>query len=257
MSDDTPVNSVVEYLECLRLRQLTDASAHGSLTLFRGQENSTWDLLPGIARPPFGVSDICTDPDNPDDKSKERRLFIVFRDHAPSHLPQWVWTGTTEHVRWKQIAVAQHYRLPTRFLDWTSNPLVALFFACERVLRQDEGVSYSSVTFFRGKETTSIESLARRNTRPPVYEGVASGQAALAFVRPPDIDHRITAQSSFFSISADPRTKLEPDGVILVPEPARQTIRTQLNVMGFNRKNLFPGLEGIADHLKWDHLSWK
>src|SRR5881275_2503576 len=127
MALDTPVKSVREFLD--RVESDTYNSTHGNFTLFRGQQDASWRLLPAIARPPFGERDICRNPDDPADKSKERRLLIAFRDHAPPLLPEWVWTGNDVYVRWKQIVVAQHYRLPTRFLDWTTNPLVALFFA--------------------------------------------------------------------------------------------------------------------------------
>jgi hypothetical protein len=253
MDSPRAIGSVTEFLE--RIRLLTRESTHGYFTLFRGQEDTSWPLLPGIARSPaFGDADICTDPDNSSDRSKERRILIVFRDHAPSYLPQWVWTGSKEYVRWKQITVAQHYRLPTRLLDWTANPLVALFFAIEKATSlADPGIAY-----FVGRETTSVESLARRNEKPPIYEGRIDGQQGeLSFVRPPDIDHRITAQSSFFSVSATPRVPLCPDGVVLVKAVAREEIRTELSIMGINRKNLFPGLEGLADHLKWDHTRWR
>lgn len=76
-------------------------------------------------------------------------------------------------------------------------------------------------------------------------------------MRPPDIDHRITAQSSFFSISSSPRSELTPDKVVLVGAKEREQILGELNVLGINRKNLFPGLEGLADHLKWEHKHWK
>jgi hypothetical protein len=100
--------------------------------------------------------------------------------------------------------------------------------------------------------------LARRNKNPPVYDGkIVAQQEDLAFVRPPDIDGRITAQSSFFSISTTPRVPLTPDGVVWVDATARETIRVELSIIGINRKNLFPGLEGLADHLKWDHIRWR
>ena len=264
-TDTPPVQSVTEFLK--QVEPAARDSTHGSFTLFRGQGDASWQLLPGIARPPFKTTDICSDPDDQRDRSKERRLLIVFRDHAPPLLPQWTWAGTEAHVRWKQIVVAQHSRLPTRLLDWTSNPLVALFFATEKpavpcnhqacAYRDENGFHHSSVSYFKEMETTSVESLARRNKRPPVYDGKKDQQGELSFVRPPDIDHRVTAQSSFFSVSASPGTPLTPEGVILVSASAREEIRKQLNVMGINRKTLFPGLEGLVDHLRWDHLGWQ
>lgn len=270
MLNETPANSVRTFLD--RAGPVARQSTHGYFTLFRGQRDAYWPLLPGIAREPFEDADICVDPNSQSDRSKERRLLIVFRDHAPSLLPQWVWTGPDAHVRWKQIVVAQHYRLPTRLLDLTANPLVALFFAMEEAAapcphdstctyRHPNGLHYSSVSYVIGKETTSVESLARRNLEPPVYRGKldepGNEQNDVCFVRPPDIDGRITAQSSFFCVSHFPRTPVEPEHVILVDPAARDEILIDLNAMGINRKTLYPGLEGLTGHLKWDHVRWR
>lgn len=85
------VKSVKEFLD--RVKTDTRNSTHGSFTIFRGQKDASWKLLPAIARPPFGEVDICIDPADRRDNSKERRLLIAFRDHSPPHLPEWVWTG--------------------------------------------------------------------------------------------------------------------------------------------------------------------
>jgi hypothetical protein len=259
------VLSVIDFLE--KIKEPAAGSTHGSFTVFRGEKDATWCLVPGIARQPFTPGDIARDPDDPSDRSAERRLLIVFRDHGPPYLPEWVWAGDEVEVRWKQIAVAQHYRLPTRLLDWTSNPLVALFFACEgspeRCQHKDEcevrdasGYHCSRVCFFCKKETASIASLAKKNRKPPLYEGPHGADSPL-FVRPPDIDGRISAQSSFFSITANPLNPLQPHGQVRVSACARAAIIQELDMMGINRKNLFPGLEGLAHYLKWSVPDWK
>jgi FRG domain len=259
------VVSVIDFLG--KIKEAAAGSTHGSFTVFRGEKDAAWSLVPGIARQPFHPSDIVRDPDDPADRSAERRLLIVFRDHAPPYLPEWVWTGDEVEVRWKQLVVAQHYRLPTRFMDWTSNPLVALFFACEGAAercphngdceyRDANNEHCSRVCYFREQETASIASVAKKNRKPPLCAGPSGADLPL-FVRPPNIDGRISAQSSFFSISENPLKPLRPHGEIRIAARSRADIVKDLDVMGINRKNLFPDLEGLAQYLKWGAHDWK
>ncbi len=98
---------------------------------FRGQADSSWGLLPGVLREPFLASAASrmkrlgagwpTDPVRAG-RATEYELNRRFRRKVAAHLPD------VDDLAAVYFA-AQHYGLPTRLLDWTTNPLVALFFA--------------------------------------------------------------------------------------------------------------------------------
>ena len=82
--------------------------------VFRGHSDSAWKL-----RPKIGREDIL----GPWDPAAEISLFEEFCRRARQFEPG------VEFSYWDWLALAQHYGLPTRLLDWTENPLVAAYFA--------------------------------------------------------------------------------------------------------------------------------
>jgi len=258
----TKIASVFEFLQ--KTKQATPTSSHGNLTVNRGQRDADWKLLPGIARPPFhSQAAICRDPDDAGDKSAERILLILLRDHGATHFPSWVWHGTSAEVHWKQVVIAQHHGLPTRLLDWTSNPLVALFFAtegsattcdshmCEHCRGPDKGHP-AKVFALTDRDTFSITSLAKHNPKPPVY----SKNQHVGLLRPPEIDSRIASQHAYFSVRQNPFDPIKPDLELTISAPHRNSILQDLDEIGINRRSLFPDLDGISSYLKWAVQRW-
>jgi hypothetical protein len=86
--------------------------------MFRGQRDATWKLHPGVYRSTFNVKDE----DETARLNRERNLMKDFRAFSAG-------LRTVHESLADLYLLQQHYRMPTRLLDWTNNALAALFFA--------------------------------------------------------------------------------------------------------------------------------
>ena len=92
--------------------------------LFRGHASKSWELRPSALRP--GVAGI----------TEQRQL-----EQWKSGAARFVNPRPSSDIEW--LILAQHHGIPTILLDWTTNPLIALFFACDGLAQSDEaGVVY-------------------------------------------------------------------------------------------------------------------
>lgn len=80
---------------------------------YRGQSNSSWEVIPSIQRTNL--------------VDKERIISHSFYHSATQILNEKI--GYTSYDKW--VAIMQHYGIPTRMLDWSYSPLIALFFATQ------------------------------------------------------------------------------------------------------------------------------
>ena len=115
--EEIQVNSVPEFIE--KIVQLD--KEEGTETFYRGHADKDWVLLPSIFRTPNGVE-------------KEHLLFRDMVAHEPQSFSEC--KSALDY-----LVQMQHYGLPTRLLDMTTNPLIALYFACQSVGDVNAGIS--------------------------------------------------------------------------------------------------------------------
>lgn len=213
--------------------------------MFRGQADLTWPLIPKAGRPGFYLkaNDYWQ---KAGQTSGDLGRFNEWRKEAIA------FTRKVPRNDFECLALAQHYGLATRLLDWTSNPLVALFFAVEELPEVDGAVFcyYQSRIIRHEYKPEQIPQVGRYAPRP--------------------FDRRILSQAALFSYHPHPQVALEaqaiddepaglaPDGVDLVTLRVRAKtkgiLQQQLNEFGMNRRALFPDLEGLSQFVNWQTM---
>ena len=214
--------------------------------VFRGQANFEWDLLPSAGRPPHFRSSFPPDPLQPPSRTNPppdlgrfnhwRNLACAYREILPAN-------------DFECLALAQHFGLPTRLLDFSSNILVALYFACESHFDFDGCVFAYLPDLYIDPEVCSF------------YEIPESG---LLQVRP--FERRFLHQSARLMFFEDPSTPLQseplppemaelrkvanlPDSTLIkfsIPKKAKVFLLDGLERIGVSRSTLFPDLEGLS-----------
>jgi hypothetical protein len=115
--------------------------------VFRGQRNSSWGLVPSIARV---CKDFVIEESVAVNQLSKFRKSIRGRVHNENIL-----TDSNDDEIW---ALGQHYGLKTPLLDWSFSPYVALFFAFQEPDPEDEKPkNYSRAIFVLNK--TKLEEL--------------------------------------------------------------------------------------------------
>ncbi|MFT7035866.1 MAG: hypothetical protein ACJA2S_004390 [Cyclobacteriaceae bacterium] len=218
---------------------------------FRGQANSTWDLLPSISR---------IFKDYPVDLKKALgielnmyREFLMSRKLYGSFAPD----DITEYKNIAQFMEMQHYSCPTRVLDWSHSPYVALYFAIDNELKHDgkiygfhnsnlnqmnkkyfEDLSEDLILENRGEPTVYPLMLARHNERTLSQQGVFT------------ISNDIFADHYQLISNALSKENLKENAVeMTIPKELKIEFMARLRNMNINGLTLFPGLDGLGKSL--------
>jgi hypothetical protein len=230
-----------------------------STRAYRGLGDASYPLSTSLSR--LG-GDFCR---------MERHLLRNFRKYA---LPGGVAADPvrTDSV-WNWLSLAQHHGLPTRLLDWTFSPLIALHFATARVDQYElDGVVWSvdfvgahrlvpdtlrDALAHEGADLFTVELLDREVPELEALDGL-SPDPFLLFFEPPSIDARIVNQYALFSTMSKAEASLgdwlprhQPLArKLVIPAALKWEIRDKLDQANITERVLFPGLDGLSAWLR-------
>jgi hypothetical protein len=231
-----------------------DIHRHRSRYAFRGLSNHNWDLVTSLTRL------------SGDYRSLEPHLLRNFKKYAHRSMVEW-------DSLWHWLTLAQHYGLPTRLLDWTYSPFIALHFATSDLNHMEvDGVvwkvHYAEVHDLlpgpvrdflseQGGFVFTTETLAEAIPTLQDLNGLSDYSTDYAiFFEPPSIDERIVNQFAYFSVLTNPNRAMNDwlkstpakSQKILIKKELKWEIRDKLDQSNITERVLFPGLTGLC---KW------
>ena len=192
----------------------------------------------------------------------ERHLLRNFKKYAHRKFVE-------RDTLWNWLSVAQHYGLPTRLLDWSYSPLIALHFATANINKFDRDGVVWAVSYLKvhqllpdilqdrldneGANVFTVEMLSETVTSLAQFEELA-GRDSVVFFEPASIDDRIVNQFAFFSIMARADMALNEWLVrhpeiyyrIIIPADLKWEVRDKLDQANITERVLFPGLDGLG-----------
>ncbi|WP_161792422.1 FRG domain-containing protein [Croceibacterium mercuriale] len=248
------------------LREFADEvsilAAEGRTIWFRGARDVRHDLRPGLFRHPTltQATDLI---------DLEWQLLNDYRHQAPPFKP------SIPASDLELLFVMQHYRVPTRLLDWTENPFTALFFATENARDEDPGSELDAAVWVINPIELNRKTFPNRVNAARVLGAYAKDIQGL--LPAPTVEGieittpcaiygvhntpRIVAQRGSFILYGRDTSSMEDqvslnlmnDNVlrkIVVTGPSKREIFSHLFNMGISDSVVYPDLDGLSREIR-------
>lgn len=200
-----------------------------------------------------------------DNQKIERHLLRNFKKYAHNDM-------VDKDSLWHWLALAQHHGLPTRLLDWTYSPLVAMHFATSCLDDFDKDGALWAINFEEAHAVlppTLKKSLYHEGANmftTSILSGVVKDLTEfdqleedpfLLMLEPSSMNERIINQYALFSIMSNSNATVDDWAIkhpnicqkIIIPSNLKWEIRDKLDQSNITERVLFPGLDGLTSWL--------
>lgn len=222
---DVMINSITDYLS--QILALNKDRGDDEIFIFRGEISMGYSLIPSIGR----VNNYS--------KDLEKQMFLEFKRQYYSY------TDLRPKNDMDVLFLAQHYRLKTRLLDWSYNPLVALYFACEREVDSQKDEKKNGRIYYCTLKNKMFDNQVSPEM-PTVMEDIQNVKSDILIV-PDYTDIRYRNQQALFMLCSKPNEAIKNDiNFLEIDEDSKKQIRNNLALLGYNKTFIYPMLESLC-----------
>jgi hypothetical protein len=211
--------------ELIKISEMLPSNDYVGGWFYRGQSDKNWAVEPKAFRTPYSEGD------------KFEFKFKMWLKQAHNY-PELNYSNEYE-----AMAIAQHHGFATKLLDWSSNILIAAFFACCDNLKEDAKIlAYHPLQYI----FTDDDVLC-----PVEIERVVAYQ-------PKAVTSRLKSQSGYFTYHKNKEYIIENEYFEIgrhetlhewvIPADKKLSILLMLDRLSINHKTIFPDLDGLSKH---------
>lgn len=245
------IHNITDLINCIK-GQLKE---NNKIWWFRGHSDNSWPLLPSIWR----------------EYSKEQEAYMsqefLFKAKARSNRV----VQADDRSEW--ISIMQHHGLPTRLLDWSKSPLIALYFAVHNYHRHSTAISDHDACIWMLCPGRLNKQFWEEDLIYPLNSNTALNLINQAFYTDQNENYGILAtsaiethgrmvmQQSAFTIHSEqmPLDKM-PNSKnwlkkLIIPQERLSDIAMELELLGIRLSNVFPDLDNLSTEIKYRHKS--